>query len=253
MIKRIDLNCDLGEGYGAWSLSGGSEILPYISSVNVACGYHAGDPRTMRDMVEAAKQYGVTIGAHPSYPDRVGFGRRNMDLSMDEIMTDIWYQLGSLAAFCRLSGVPLVHVKPHGALYNRAMVDTMVATATAEAVWRYDSELILVAQPESKLLDAGTSLGLRMMREVFADRAYHRTGRLVSRSQLGAVIHDPSVVAARAVQMATTGRIQTVEGDWLDVPADTICVHGDTPAAVTLVAAIVTALKEAGVEIEALS
>lgn len=224
---RVDLNADLGESYGAWKMGADAELLPLITSANVACGFHAGDPQVIAQTVALAKRYGVRVGAHPGYPDRQGFGRRAMALSPAEIRADVLYQIGALAAFCRTEGVPLHHVKPHGALYNRAEVDGTAAEAIAEAVWAFDPGLILYAPPGSQLQKAGEARGLTAWCEVFADRGYRADGTLVPRSEPGALHTDAAVAEAQVMQMLTEGTVTAVTGERVPVRAETVCLHGD--------------------------
>jgi UPF0271 protein len=226
----VDINCDLGEGFGSYSYGDDAELLRWVTSANVACGFHAGDPRVMARTVEAAKSAGVTVGAHPGFPDLAGFGRRNMALTPEEIRTDVLYQIGALAAFCRASGVPLQHVKPHGQLNNMAVVDRVIADAVVTAIAQFDRSLILVAYG-GELLAAGVDSGLTVAREAYADRRYLESGLLAPRSQPDAVIHNPADVARNALEIAQTGSVATVAGQRLSVDVHTICIHGDTPGA----------------------
>lgn len=224
---RVDLNADLGESYGAWKIGADAELLPLITSANVACGFHAGDPQVIAQTVALAKRFGVKVGAHPGYPDRQGFGRRAMALSPVEIRADLLYQIGALGAFCRAEGVPLHHVKPHGALYNRAEVDAAAAEAIAEAVWAFDSGLVLYAPPGSQLQRAGEARGLKVWCEVFADRGYRADGTLVPRGEPCALHTDPAVAEAQVMQMLTEGTVTAVTGERVRVRAETVCLHGD--------------------------
>ncbi len=250
-MQYIDINCDMGESFGAWSMGEDEAVLYAISSANVACGFHAGDPRVMDRTVARAKALGVGVGAHPAFPDLVGFGRRNMALSREEAITDVLYQIGALSAFCRRHGVTLDHVKPHGQLNNLAMQDAGLAEAIVEAVAGYDPHLILVSYG-GELARAAAERGLMIAREVYADRAYHENGMLVSRKVTGSVIHDPEEVVRRAVKMVVEGAIDTVEGSVLRVEPDTICVHGDTPGAAVLAKRLREALEAAGVAVRPL-
>lgn len=250
----IDLNADLGEGFGPYRLGDDAALLPSISSANIATGFHAGDPAIMRETVGQAKDLGVGIGAHPGYPDRRGFGRRELVApDPDRIYADVLYQLGALAAFCRAAAATLAHVKPHGALYNQAMREPAVAEPIADAVAAFDPTLIVVAQPESALLAAAEANGLRVAREGYADRAYRADGRLVPRAEAGAVIHDSARVAARAVKMVCDGVVESVDGTSLALRIDTLSVHGDTPGAAELARAIRAALTAAGVSVRPLT
>ena len=242
---RIDLNADLGEGFGIWRLGDDEALLDVVTSANVACGFHAGDPATMRSTVRLAEAHGVGIGAHPGFPDLRGFGRRNLAASPDEVRDDLVYQVGALQAFTRTRR--LQHVKPHGALYNMAVPGGDLARAIGEAILEVDSGLILVALAGSRWADQAEGMGLRVAREAFADRAINADGTLVPRARPGAVIHDVTQVIERTVRLATEGTIVAVTGEVVAVKADTVCLHGDTPDAVKLAAALRSALEKAGV------
>lgn len=250
-MPSIDLNSDLGESFGAFSIGYDDELFPLISSANVACGFHGGDPRTLERTIAACKAHGVGIGAHPGFPDLVGFGRRVMTASPDEVRTDTLYQLGALDAFCRAAGVELQHVKPHGALSNASMKDEAMATAIVAAIRAFNPDLLLFAMPGSALLAAGEAAGLRIAREAFADRAYNADGSLVNRRLPGAMITDPTEAARRMVNLVTTGTLTTIDGQSLPLVADTICTHSDTPGAVEIVTAVRQALESAGISIKA--
>jgi UPF0271 protein len=224
---RVDLNADLGESYGAYTIGADTELLPFITSANVACGFHAGDPQVIARTVALAKRHGVKVGAHPGYPDRQGFGRRALACTPAEIRTDLLYQIGALAAFCRAEGVPLHHVKPHGALYNRAAVDPDAAAAIAEAVYAFDPGLILYALPGSQLQKAGEARGLTVWCEFFADRGYQADGTLVPRSAPGALIEEAAAAEAQVLQALREGSVTAVTGERVPVRAETICLHGD--------------------------
>lgn len=230
----IDLNCDLGEGFGPWRLAPDDELMPLISSANVACGFHAGDPGIIEHTVQQAKRHGVGIGAHPGYPDRVGFGRRTMTATPDEVRTDVLYQIGAVAAFCRAAGAELQHVKAHGALYNLAVRDAETAEAIAAAVKQFDRNLLFFVLPGSELEAAGEAAGLRLAREAFADRGYLADGSLVPRSRPDAIITDHDVVVRRMVRLVMEGVVDTVDGTDLHLGADTICLHSDTPSALEI-------------------
>jgi UPF0271 protein len=247
MNRRIDFNCDMGERFGAYSLGLDSEIIGHITSANIACGFHAGDPRAMRDTVRLAETHGVAVGAHPGFPDRVGFGRRNLAASPDEIRTDLVYQVGALTAFT--SARRLQHVKPHGALYNMAVPGGPTARAIGEAILDLDPRKFLVALAGAPWADEAARMVLRVAREVFADRAVNPDGTLVPRSRPGAVIHDESAVVERSLQLVIEGRVPAIDGTLVDMAADTICLHGDTPGAVALAARLRTRLIDAGVEL----
>jgi UPF0271 protein len=221
--------------------------------VNVACGFHASDPSTMRRTVKLAKEWNVAVGAHPSFPDRVGFGRREMSASPAEIRDDVIYQLGALLAFCKAEGVPLRHVKPHGALYNLAARDIEAATAIAAAVRSVDPSLYLVGLCGSAMVAAARETGLKFFPEAFADRGYRKDGRLVSRKEHGAVLDDPEVVAERVVRMVRDGEVTTVDGTGISIHPKTVCVHGDIPGAVALLHAIRRRLEEEKIGVKSFS
>ena len=247
----MDLNSDLGEGYGRWTLGDDAALLEIVTSANVACGFHAGDPATIDRTVRTAVERGVAVGAQVSYPDLVGFGRREIDVPPGDLTADVLYQLGALEAFARAAGSRVRYVKPHGALYNRIVRDPVQAAAVAEAIRRYDPALPLLTLPGSAAAAAAAEAGIEAVGEGFADRAYTGDGRLVSRREPGAVLDDPGRVAARAARMATEGRVQTVDGGEVAVEVRSLCVHGDTPGAVELARAVRAALEEAGVVLEA--
>lgn len=249
----IDLNCDMGEGFGVYKLGFDEEIMPYVSSINVACGFHASDPSNIWNTVRLAGRLGVAVGAHPSYPDLVGFGRRPMAADPDQIKADVIYQVGAVLAFCRAEGVPLQHVKPHGALYNAAEKDLSVALAVAEAIKAVDPGMFMVCLANSAMVTAAGKTGLLYVEEAFADRAYTAGGTLVPRRQEGAVIHDVDRVAARVVSMVRDRRVVTIDGGWLDIEPHTVCVHGDTPGAASMVKAIGESLRENGIEVSSFS
>jgi UPF0271 protein len=243
----IDLNCDLGEGAGE-----DLDIVPLVSSVNVACGFHAGDPVTIRATVRLAARHGVAVGAHPSYPDRAGFGRAPMARSPAEVRDDVVYQVAAVRAFCAAEGVPLVHVKPHGALYNTAAQDPALAAAICEAVRQVDPGLVVVCLAGSPMAEVVRSLGMRCAEEAFADRGYTPGGSLVPRGRPGAIVDDPEAVAERVAAMARDRRVISVAGTQVTVAADTICLHGDTPGAAALAGAIRARLLREGIEVRAL-
>lgn len=245
---RIDLNSDMGESYGRYTLGEDAEILRFVTSINVACGWHAGDPAVMRQTVAAAKAANVRVGAHPSYPDHLGFGRREMALTRQEARDYTLYQLGALHAFAAAQGIPLQHVKAHGAFYNVAVRDREIALGIAEAMVEFDRRLIMVGLPDSELLRAAKTLGLRAAREAFADRAYNEDGRLVPRKVPGAVIHDPEAVVARVLAMVQ-GKVTAVTGKVIPIAAETICLHGDTPGAAALARKVRQALEAAGIQV----
>jgi UPF0271 protein len=247
MAARIDFNCDMGESFGAYSLGLDAEIIKHITSANIACGFHGGDPQVMRRTVRLAEAHGVGIGAHPSFPDLQGFGRRNMSLAPDEVRNDIIYQVGALTAFT--TARRLQHVKPHGALYNMAVAGGDMARAVCEAVLEIDRSLILLVLAGSPYARVAEQMGVRMAREAFADRAVNADGTLVPRSQPGAVIRDIDAVAERVVRIAIDGTAEAITGETIPMEADTICLHGDTPGAVTLASAIKARLQREGVQL----
>ncbi len=243
----IDLNCDVGEGFGAWPPAADDALVPLVSSANVACGFHASDPQLMRRTVRLAKRHGVAVGAHPSFPDRVGFGRRMLAATPEEIEDDVVYQVGALLGCCRAEGVPLVHVKPHGALDNAAATDPAVARAIVAAVRAVDPSLWLVCLAGSVLAREGRAAGLRCVEEAFADRGYARDGTLLPRGAPGALVTDPAAVAERVSRLAREGIVRAADGTELEVAARTVCVHGDTPGAVDVARAIRARLDRDGV------
>jgi len=248
---QIDLNCDMGEGFGVYSIGKDEQVMPFITSANVACGFHASDPATIWKTVKMAKANGVSVGAHPSYPDLVGFGRRPMEVSAEEVMADVLYQIGALSAFCRREGVRLQHVKPHGALYNRAAVDSDIAMAVAEAIKSVDADLYLVCLSNSEMVTAARTTGIRYVEEAFADRAYTREGKLVPRSQAGAVIHDPAVAAERVLSMVRERCVVAIDGTIVPINAQTICVHGDSAEAAEMIRRIKARLEQEQVQLKA--
>ena len=252
----IDLNCDMGESFGRYTLGNDEQIIRHITSANIACGFHASDPLVMDRTVALAREQGVAVGAHPGYPDLRGFGRRPLRCSPEEIRSDLIYQVGALAAIARARGLSLQHVKPHGALYNTAAGNPEVARAVCRALAELDMGLILVALagPGGETIRRlAREYGLAVANEAFADRAYTPEGRLVPRGQEGAVIHDPRQVAERCLQMATQGTVTAVDGSEVPLEPHTICVHGDTPGAVDLARNIAARLREAGVELKPLA
>jgi len=247
MSRRFDFNCDMGESFGAWTMGLDAEVIRYVTSANIACGFHAGDPATMRLTVALAESNGVGIGAHPGFPDLQGFGRRNLAASPREVRDDLVYQIGALTAFTRAK--KLQHVKPHGALYNMAVPGGELARAIGEAILETDPSMILVALAGSRWADEAERMGLRVVREAFADRAVQADGTLVPRSKPGAVIHDRQQVIERSVRLATEGTVVAVTGEWVEMRAGTLCLHGDTPDAVGLAAALKEALEKAGIRL----
>ena len=253
-LNKIDLNSDVGESFGNYKLGLDEDVIPLISSANIACGFHAGDPTVMRRTIAIAKDSGVAIGAHPGYPDLVGFGRRNLDASLEEIKDYVTYQIGALQAFAAAQGINVQHIKPHGALYNMAVKQPAIWEAVAEAIAAVDSRLILfvLAGRDREKLDAiGAGCGIRIAYEFFGDRAYNSDGSLVSRKEPGAVIHDSEMVAEKIVKMVKEGKVICKDGSEIEMTADTICVHGDNPSALSLVRKIRETLQASGVEIAA--
>lgn len=248
-MGSIDLNCDLGESFGAYRIGMDEKVIPYITSANVACGFHAGDPLVMKKTVALCRQYGVGIGAHPGFRDLQGFGRRNMNISCEEAEADIIYQVGALKAFCDSEGVTLTHVKPHGALYNMAGKDYALALAVCKGIQAVDKELKILALSGSCMIQAARDIGLTAVSEVFADRAYQADGSLVPRSQPGAMITEEEEAIRRVVRMAKEGKVTAIDGTDVSIAADSVCVHGDGEKALAFVKKIREALREAGVEV----
>jgi len=252
-MKTSDLNCDMGESFGAYKIGMDEEVITYVSSVNIACGWHAGDALVMDRTVRLATRQGVGIGAHPGYPDLQGFGRRNMDCTADEIRNFVVYQVGALMAFCLANRVKMRHVKPHGSLYNTAVENRTVATAIAEAIVSVDPGLMYVALAGAKgetMRKIGEEVGLKVVYEAFPDRAYTPEGTLLSRRLPGAVITNPDEVAARALKMAKEGRVRAVDGTEIELDVQTLCVHGDNPSAVDLVRSIKGLLESEGIAVK---
>jgi 5-oxoprolinase (ATP-hydrolysing) subunit A len=246
---QTDLNCDMGESFGVYSVGADEMLMSVITSANVACGFHAGDPIVLDRTVALARRHAVAVGAHPGYPDLAGFGRRSMDLSPQEVEAGVLYQVAAVAGFCRAHGVPLVHVKPHGALYNAAAHSSVLAAAIAQAVARFDAHLILVGLATSETCrEAAASAGLRFAGEAFADRVYQADGSLLPRSRPGAVFSEPERAAKQAVDIAA-GFVESHDGTRVPVRAETLCLHGDNPAAVHHATAVRAALAAAGVDI----
>lgn len=247
MTIVIDLNCDMGESYGRWQLGADEEIMSFITSASVACGYHGGDPHVMRRTVDLALAHGVAIGAHPSLPDLMGFGRRAMAVSPQELKDYICYQTGALREFLRVRGASLQHVKAHGILYDMMEKDPALALAACEAVEESGAQdLIMVTLAAGRCDRAARAKGMRVASEGFADRAYAADGTLVSRTLPGSLIADPARAAAQAVRMAAEGKVRTLDGQELDLRVQTICCHGDTPGAPRIVRAVREALERAG-------
>ncbi|MDQ2722138.1 MAG: LamB/YcsF family protein [Actinomycetota bacterium] len=247
----MDLNSDVGESFGRWVLGDDEAVLTAVTSANVACGFHAGDPSTLRRTCRMAAHNGVMVGAQVGYRDLVGFGRRFMDVTPTELTDDVVYQIGALHALCQVSGTRVRYVKPHGALYNAVVHHQGQARAVAAAVRAYDPALPVLGLPGSLLLDEVRVAGLRAVPEFFADRGYLPDGRLVPRAEPGAVLHDPGEVAARVVRMVTEGVVAAVDGSDVAVGAESVCVHGDSPGAVAMAKAVRHALLDAGIAVEA--
>ncbi|MCH1489383.1 MAG: LamB/YcsF family protein [Ilumatobacteraceae bacterium] len=248
-MPSVDLNSDLGEGFGIWRLGDDAAMLQLVTSANIACGFHAGDPSTLRAVCLDAVKNDVRIGAQVSYPDLVGFGRRHIDMEPAELTDVVLYQLGALDAFAQVAGSEVSYVKPHGALYHAACAERRVADAVVEAVADYDHSMSVLGLPGSALLDAADAAGLEVAAEAFADRAYSDDGGLVDRAQPGAVLEDPRAIAERAVQMVMTQTVTTFTGKTISVPLRSLCVHGDTPGAVEIARAVRDALEAEGIGI----
>ena len=254
VAHQIDLNSDVGESFGNYKLGLDNEVIPLISSANIACGFHAGDPTVLRRTVALAREHGVAVGAHPGLPDLMGFGRRAMDVSLSEIKDYITYQVGAVQAFAAAEGVKVQHVKPHGALYNMAVQNPAIWETVASVLSELDKDLILFVlggANKDEMRAMGAQYGIRVALEFFADRAYNPDGSLVSRKTPGAVLKDHDLAARRVLKMATEGKVTCADGSEIELPADTICVHGDNPAALQLVNKIRQSLTAAGVEIRA--
>ncbi|NHW46578.1 LamB/YcsF family protein [Paenarthrobacter sp. MSM-2-10-13] len=247
----MDLNADLGESFGSWTMGDDASMFRIVSSANVACGFHAGDPLTMLDSCRAAFELDVRVGAHVGYRDMAGFGRRSMDMTFDELFGDVLYQLGALDGMAHAVGASVDYVKPHGALYNRIVRDAEQAEAVVAAVHAYDPGLPVLGLPGSAWLTLAEEAGHPVFREAFVDRAYLPDGTLVPRTQEGAVLHDPDAVVAQAVRLATRKEVLAIDGTVVPVQADSLCIHGDTPGAVNMAAAVREGLEKAGAEIEA--
>ncbi len=246
-MVSIDVNSDLGESYGVWQLGDDAAMLEIVTSANVACGFHAGDPSVLRATCIRAVECDVAIGAQVSYPDLVGFGRRHLDMAPDELRDAVLYQLGALDAFAQVGGSEIAYVKPHGALYHAAATDERLARAVVDAAAEYDSSLAILGLPDSELLRAADRAGLEAVAEAFADRAYRPDGGLVSRREAGSVLTDPDEVSQRAVRIAVDNEVVAIDGTVVSVRARSICVHSDTPGAVELARAVRSALDAAGV------
>lgn len=249
MSKVVDLNCDMGESFGNYKIGQDDEVIKYITSSNIACGFHAGDPNVMRYTVKLAKENNVAIGAHPGFPDLQGFGRRKIDIPPEELKNLLTYQIGALQAIAKTEGMSLQHVKPHGALYNLIANDQILGQAVVEAILKINKNLILVALGKSKIIDIALKLGLRVASEGFADRAYNSDGTLVKRSITGAVISDPDIIAKRVIKMINQQKVETVDGKTIDLQIDTICLHGDNKNVVSVIKAIIKILTKEKIKI----
>jgi UPF0271 protein len=248
---RIDINSDVGESFGAYTIGHDTGLMKAITSANVAAGFHAGDPTVLRETIRMAKASGVAVGAHPGFPDLVGFGRRELNVTMQEAEDLVLYQVAAVAGVAAAEGVRLQHVKPHGALFNMAVRNKELAAAIARGVAAFDRSLIVFGLPGSEILSAGREAGLRVAAEVFADRAYEPDGQLASRRKPGTVIHDPDAVVVRAVRMVKEKTVVAIDGSVVSLDADTICVHGDTPGSDNLAVKIREGLQRAGVTVKA--
>jgi UPF0271 protein len=250
MPDRIDINCDMGESFGVYKLGRDKEVMDYITSANIACGWHAGDPVVMEETVRLAKEKGVAVGAHPGYPDLMGFGRRRIDLTLPEIEAYILYQVGALSAFARAHGLPLQHVKAHGGLGNLAFVDLEVSKTIARAAARFSREIIFVALAGSVMVQAAKEVGVRFTEEVYADRVYNPDGTLQSRKISGSVIHDPEKAARQALTIVKEAYVVAHDGTKVRVKPETLCVHGDTPGALAILQKIREELKKASIAVK---
>lgn len=250
MTDRIDINCDMGESFGAYGLGRDPEVMDYISSANIACGLHAGDPMVMERTVRLAKEKGVAVGAHPGYPDLLGFGRRHMDCSLEEIENFTLYQIGALSAFAQAQGIPLQHVKAHGALGNLAFVNLEVSKAIARALQHFSRDLIFVTMAGTVMVQAAQTVGVRFAEEAFADRVYNPDGTLQSRKIPGAVIHDPEKAARQALRMVQEGCVIAHDGTKVKVNPQTLCVHGDTPSSLVILQRIRDELRKASIAVK---
>jgi len=251
MKTKIDINCDLGESYGEFKVGNDTEIMPHITSANIACGFHAGDPTTIAHTINLAKKHNVAIGAHPGYPDLMGFGRRELQLTSEEAKNYTIYQVSALQGFAKTANASLQHVKPHGALYNTAVKDEILSKAIVEAIRAMNNRLIIFAPPNSVLAKVASKNGLSVAHEFFADRAYNRDGNLVSRKQPNAVIREPREVVDRVVKVVRDGTVLAIDGELVDLgDIHTVCVHGDNPATVELAKAIRIGLAKASIEVK---
>ena len=252
MTHRVDLNCDMGESFGAYHIGADDEVFPFITSANVACGFHGGDPTVMRLTLAKARERGVAVGAHPGFPDLIGFGRRNLDVTAEDAYDLVVYQVGALMGFARAAGMELQHVKPHGALYNMAAANQKLSAAIARAVRDVDRQLVLFGLPGSHLISEGEAAGLTTAGEAFADRNYMNDGSLVSRRRPDAQVHDADEAVQRAIRMVRDGKVRSVEGNDVPLRVDTICLHGDGPHAAEFAQRLRAAFDEAGIAVRSL-
>ncbi|WP_240374092.1 LamB/YcsF family protein [Bacillus piscicola] len=250
-MKKIDLNCDMGESFSQYVLGNDEEMMQYITSANIACGYHGGDPHVMRKTVRLAKEHQVKIGAHPGFPDLLGFGRRDMTATASEVKDYVTYQMGALREFARAEDIHLHHCKPHGALFMKAMRDRELARAILEAVHEADPQMVVFTLPQSEVYEQGQKMGVPVAKEAYADREHTKEGSIVM-TRRGSAIKDYEQMAERVVRIVTEGRVVTNEGEDVSLEAETVCIHGDTPGAPQLAKAVTNALKEANVEITAI-
>lgn len=253
MLLQVDLNADMGEGFSQYQIGCDGQLIQHISSANIACGWHAGDPQVMDKTIAIAKKFGVGIGAHPGYPDLLGFGRRNLSVTPDEQYAYVLYQLGALSAFAKKHAMEIQHLKAHGAMYNMAANDIRLAVALCRAIKDFDPQIILLGLAGSMLLAAAEDVGLRFASEVFADRAYEEDGSLVARTKAGSIINDEKICVARAVRMIKEGRVEAVTGSDIAVKADSICLHGDGPKALLFATRIRQALVAEDVQVVGLN
>src|SRR5262245_35832496 len=253
MSARVDLNCDMGESFGAYRIGADDDVFPFITSANVACGFHGGDPTVMRTTLSKARERGVAVGAHPGFPDLIGFGRRNMDVTPDDAYDLVVYQVGALMGFARAAGIELQHVKAHGALYNMAAAKPELAAAIARAVRDVDRQLVLFGLPGSHLISEGKSAGLRTAGEAFADRNYMSDGSLVSRKRADAQVHDADEAVRRAIRMIRDGVVTPVDGDDIRIDVETICIHGDGPHAAEFARRLRSEFEASGIAVKPLS
>lgn len=248
-MYKVDLNSDLGESFGCYKIGMDEEVLKHITSANIACGFHAGDPIQMDKTVKLAMKNNVQIGAHPGFMDVIGFGRREMKISKDEVKAYVKYQLGALNSFVISNGGNIQHIKAHGALYNMAAKDYDISLSIAQAVYEVDKNIIILGLANSSIIDAGKDAGLRVANEVFADRAYNSDGTLVSRSLEGSIIYDPNIAIKRVIKMVKENKVEDINGKDIDIKADSICVHGDNPKAIEFVKSIKSELIKEGINI----